>query len=231
MDEIVYRNGLFWIEGDGSPFPLPPAHTWEGEAALIIRLRSTRGGNAARWMAGEQACKALNNAWFEPILRAVVSSFMWAPPNTRDCPRPWLDPSAACADEVYQLGSGVPNWIARVKEPLPDPVREWLGAVWAAHSHTEPWARQGGLEVRTLELEEEPPFPLPIGSGNRRWFNHWLIAHHGFVWRVLDVAVGLVEVGGQTAILSPDHPGEPLFPQWPEGLRLLLSHPIPQRGD
>ncbi len=216
------------------PLPIPPyPYILEEEAELIVRLRSTRGGNSARWIARKGAVQALNAAPYNPVIRAIVRGFAWAPPKTRDCPS-MLEYSREEPSLVVQLGSGVVNWRAYVVRPIPDPVRGVIQAAWAAVREQSPSYTQGQLNlwVASREVGEAARgLKMRRGSGNRWVYNHLFTGHAGLVFRVIDtehgpMAVGLLQVDRVCHILSPDHPEEPISLLY--GATFVFTHPLPR---
>lgn len=226
---LVQRRFHFALQEGrlGPERPLPPYCRMSGmgvtEAELVIRLHSTRGRKASWWKVGEDTpVEAIGQAPFEPVLRALLSDFQWFPPGTL---RTEEEPSVR---EVFQGGTDVLNFIAEVREPLPDPLKDIFGGVLTG----QPLAgRQGSLEIFHLS---PPPLvwdegKVPFSAPFKRWFNHHLCGTVRFAWRVplgtqVAVAIALFEKGG--VILSPDHPNEHFFA---EGWH-VLRHPIPQDG-
>jgi hypothetical protein len=162
------------------------------------------------------------------MLRAIVDSFTWAPPSTRDNPYPiCFEEEELPPNEVWQGGSATLNFKARVKEPLPDPVGKLIKKLQEVE-----WGwKQGSLSVAQIELPDEEVSILPYaGSGTRWFFNHCVRPVSRFGWRVFNgiayaVALSYFEV--EMYILSPDHPEEylELMPG-----AYLLRHPFPRRG-
>jgi len=224
--------------------PLPPwPYIAPGPYRLKIRLQSTRAGNYARWFAGREALDSLNDAPHQPIVRALVKNFAWAPPATRDTRGHWLPEipyNMLDKRMIVQYGSGVPNWQCEVIEPITDPLAEiFQGLHDYRAEHEEEPERQGSLEVwqRGYSLPTELPLEkLPkIGSRSRWFFNHLLSPAKAFAYRVYSdaasysppVAYGVLVPASQgTWILSPDHPDpeEGIFIRFPA----MLRHPLPQ---
>jgi hypothetical protein len=113
------RFNIFYVTEDNTP--IPPGFVWKGEAILIRRLESTKGQMAKWWVAGPFAKKALNQAPFNPVLRAIVDEFEWHP--TRQLVY------SGWEHEVVQGGTDVINWKAKVIAPLKDEVRKFLESV------------------------------------------------------------------------------------------------------
>jgi len=223
---------------DGAQTPLPPyPHEVIGPVELVVRLRSTRGGRNAWWVAGNEAREAMNRSPYEPMLRAVVSHFSWAPSDTRDAPEVtrtmritfvWGEPPEPyrlhdyefAIRRVFQGGSAVLNWTALVEEPLPDPLEDLFGGI-SGHCI----ARQGHLKVYEIEDGAVGIERLPrAGGGYRQFYNHLLCNVYNYAWRVLDdAAYAIARFGRMGAIVSDDHPEEPITLH---GL-YLLRHPVP----
>jgi hypothetical protein len=232
---IFQSKELFFLDDGKWPKPLPPnPFIWEGgEAELIVRLHSTHAGNAAWWEAGAEARKALNAAPYQPMLRAVVDWFVWSPPETRDNPYKISFPQEVRPNFIYQGGSEVTNFMARVVRPLPDPAGDKLREIveeaskWSSVTY-----EQGQLKVSylppTLKEGEEQIFPY-AGSGRRWFFNHFLSKVNRFAWRAYHGVAYAVVVGfprEEIYILSPDHPDNSIHLA---GGNYLLSHPLPSR--
>lgn len=253
MKKIVHEAYWFSLQDEQGTFPLPPGYHvygYEGSPLqLTVRLRSTRGGSAASWMAGSEARKALNSAPYQPVLRALVSEFEWWPPNTvRHRPPSWftsyslLNNDQLPPDVICQFGSGVLNFYARVLAPQPDPLRELIAEI-VTSPRGELRARQGALEIYRMVVPEEQLQLL------RRDTCHWLYNHSVlgpslFAYRVLEgraygILVPLYEQH-EVAVVSPDHLDSPVRLSgacWREGDELkyrafLLIHhiPRPERG-
>lgn len=244
------------LRDDGTETPIPPRYRVPGEAELTIRLESTRGGGNARWYIGVRARRALNEAPYQPMLRAVVAGFLWEPANTRDCPSEIASDlvmpgvmfyeSSARPRDVVQAGSGVLNWEATVVRRLPDRGRAWIraviGAVGGEMLRTVDRVMQGSLTIQVLEGPADGflrRVTLPTGSGSRWIYNHCVIGHAGVAARVdITNTMRVLVMPGRRAgvvILSPDHPGDPI--SVPGGgdasssiRMLLLHHPVPRTG-
>jgi hypothetical protein len=234
MKRIFKSKGVFWVFSEGEKTtPIPPfPFVWEGEAELRIRLRSTRGGNNAWWAAGEAAAAALNDAPYEPVVRAIVNSFCWAPPATVDNPYKIPFGETVPANEIWQGGSLALNFKARVVSPLPDRVREKLGELI---NEVEAWTyRQGSLEIGEVKLSEEEVFTLPYaGSGTRWFFNHCIRPVSRFAWRCINgigYAIAIPFQNREVFILSPDHPTQPLQLEFIPRTAYLMRHPLPRWG-
>jgi hypothetical protein len=116
--------------------PIPP---WEPvSGVLVTRLRSSRRGVGSWWTAGELAAKALNDALYEPVLRAQVEEFRWYLPGELG------HPGEVARDEVFQGGTAVTNWWARGVWPLPDPLRDLLARLSREGDFCE---TEGGFRV------------------------------------------------------------------------------------
>jgi hypothetical protein len=228
MKRIYAARGVFWVS-DGERTPIPPfPFVWEGEAELVVRLRSTRGGNNAWWAAGEKAVEALNDAPFNPVLRAVVESFTWSPPSTRDNPHPipFGEPEVP-PQEVWQGGTLALNFKARVVSPLPDPVRQKIQELEEVY-----WRyKQGALEVSDPIEFSEVSILSPAGSGSRWLFNHCIRPVSWWAWRVIHrvaYAIAIPPFEAEMYILSPDHPHSPLQLEFIPGTAYLMRHPLPR---
>jgi hypothetical protein len=217
-------------------------------AELTVRLQSTRAGNAAWWLCGSNAMRALNEAPYEPVLHAYVSVFEWKPPASKDNRRLFYYETPSQEElesdnhgnHVVQGGSQVLNWFAYVVAPMPDPLR---GQIAKLVDHVAPlWSkayRQGHLEVVNLVLGDDNPLwqelnqMLPdAGSGFRALYNHYIYPLYKYAWRVIDgVAYAVfVPCGDVVYVTSEDHESESLTIK---GMQLCVArHPIPrpQRG-
>lgn len=247
MDRVhVGKNLVRYSNGQ----PVPPMRVI-GPVQVIARLRSTRTGTGARWWVetpeGEieqpfrlsRLVLGINDAPREPMARMVAERFVWAPPDTRDCPVP-PDFEELVRDGhsylVVQRGSLVPNWAALVIGPIYDPVCEAI--VRLIDEFRFDWEQvtaQGNLSIFRLD-EEIPDSRLTFlhrGSGNRRLLNHWIIGHAGFAYRVIDgycQAILRVRKGSSCLVLSPDHPDNPVELAAGEHDRVFyLSIPFPRR--
>lgn len=206
---------------------IPPRYRLNdnGGMELVVRLRSTKCKENASWFAGQKAREALNKARYEPVLRAVVTQFMWEPPNTRDCRTRMIYKELPGEEWIIQTGSGVNNWYAKVVKPIPDP---YLEPVTMAIANARPGGiKQGALACYRTEWSDN--ILLNPGSGNKWLYNHAIINHLGFISRVIDgVYYAIIKTNNETLILSPDHVGQPITLStgtW------LLRHPIPGSAD
>jgi hypothetical protein len=213
-------------------------------AELTTRLQSTRAGNAAWWLCGSNAARALNEAPHQPIIRGYVSVFEWKPPASKDNRRLFYYEypsqeeleSANHGNHVIQGGSNVVNWFAYVVAPMPDPLREKIAKLV---DHVAPlWIeahRQGHLEVVNFVLGEDNQLwqelnqMLPgAGSGFRALYNHYIYPVYKYAWRVIDGVAYAVFVGAGDAvyITSEDHEDEHLCIK---PMQLCVArHPVPQ---
>jgi hypothetical protein len=217
-------------------------------AELTARLHSSRAGNAEWWLCGSNATRALNQAPYNPVLRAYVTVFEWKPPASKDNRRLFYYEtpsqeeleSAYHGNHVIQGGSNVLNWFAYVVAPMPDPLREkiaqlvdYVSPLWHKAYH------QGHLEVVNLVLGEDNQLwqelnrMLPeAGSGFRALYNHYIYPVYKFAWRVIDGTAYAVFVpaGDTVYVTSEDHENECLSIT---RMQLCVArHPIPrpQRG-
>jgi len=212
--------------------PIPPwPYVLSDEVELTYRLRSTRGGANARWWAGTHARHCLNDSHYQPVFRGVIRDFSWAPPSTRDNHYPLIEPPKTSEDRIYQGGTAVLNWTAKVVSPLPDEGRQLIASVifgminsgWEEQSQS-----QGHLTICIIPPLAEEDIPMS-GSGNRWLYNHMIYPCRRYLWRVLDgVAHAIVQAGDDTWILSPDHPADPIHLQYRAWY--WLSHPLPRIG-
>jgi hypothetical protein len=215
-------------------------------AELTARLHSTRAGNAAWWLCGSNAARALNEALYNPVLRGYVSVFEWKPPASKDNRRlfyydyPTQEEleSAYHGNHVVQGGSNVINWFAYVVAPMPDPLRETIVRLLDYVSPLWPQAhRQGHLEVVSAvlgednELWQELDHMLPGGgSGFRALYNHYIYPVCRWAWRVIDgVAYSVFVASGDVVyVTSEDHENESLAIK---AMQLCVArHPIPDAG-
>ena len=255
MDRIVigstaHQNGgwvapqrpfpVYLRDGEtGTDRPLPPRRPLVQEVELVTRLASTRGGSNAFWRAGNAARRALNDAPFNPIARAVVACFEWEPLDARDCPSR-LPQDIWGPDALIQGGSAVLNWVATVVREIPDDVGIDLLALARQQIRQEDLSdtRQGSLSCYTVPEPQVGPLAPPerpalrdslrLGSGSRWLYNHCVIGHSGLVTRVADgTSYTLVRMVGAGGVLSPDHEDDWLVlgPGW-----WILSHPVPRGG-
>jgi len=193
-------------------------YRFDEPALLRVRLQSTRAGSHSWWQANNLSPGALNDAPYCPVLRALVSEFLWLPPASRDNRARWAenthDAFALLAERegwVVQGGSGVPNFAARVVASLPDPIRDLLREIaqqvdWNSDPLVQ---RQGALEVRVVyHAPQGAAETLPLaGSGYRALYNHYFYPLDRWVWRVVDGTAYalLVPSGGEAHVVSPDH--------------------------
>jgi len=210
---------------DQEAWPVPPyPYVLSDQVELVCRLRSTRSGANARWWAGEQAKQCLNDSRYQPIFRAIVEDFSWAPAHTKDNHNPLWEPPRSEA-RIFQGGSAVLNWTAKVVSPLPDEGRKIIALVITLEPREE--KSQGSLKVRPIA----PFFPedaVPwAGSGVKWLYNHMVYPCSRYLWRVMGgIAHAIVQASDDTWILSPDHPGDPIrleYRSW-----YWLSHPLPR---
>jgi hypothetical protein len=212
-------------------------------AELTVRLESTRAGKAAWWLCGSNASRALNEARYNPMLRAYVTVFEWKPPASKDNRRLFYYDypsqeeleSANHGNYVIQGGTAVINWFAYVVAPMPDPLRETFAKLV---EHVSPlWHetyRQGHLEVINFVLGDDNPLwreliqALPdAGSGFRALYNHYIYPVSKFAWRVVDGVAYAVFVASNDAvyITSEDHEDEPICIK---PMQICVArHPIP----
>ncbi len=164
------------------PYPIPPyPYVVREEVELVTRLRSTRGRRAADWWVGEGAEGALNGAPFNPVIRAVVTGFLWIPPfglppsgAGRFYENPirldWEAVHRGTVDNpclVIQTGTEVPNWEAHVVRPLPDPGRDVIRAAWiAAQQKGYGVWEQGHLQVIGVTREHIVKCLIDLGAAN-----------------------------------------------------------------
>jgi len=238
---IVIRGGGFMLITEHESKMLVPGrlYRFDDEPALLrVRLDSTRAGNSAWWRANNLPPGALNDAPYNPCLRALVAEFIWLPPASRDNrARVWAESThdaLALSKEregwVVQGGSGVINFAARVVAPAPDPIRDLLREIVQQVDWSDPLVqRQGALEVRVVyHAPRGAAEMLPLaGSGYRALYNHYFYPLDRWVWRVVDGTAYalLVPSGGEAHVVSPDHETE-----W---LRLvgglfIARHPLPR---
>lgn len=245
MKRIVQEEHWFTMTADGVEEPqiIPPDyHVYACEDSpllLTVRLHSTRSGSAA-WRAGAKARQALNNAPFRPVLRALVSEFVWWPPNTaRHRPPRWfLDHESGYVldDVVCQFGD-VLNFFARVVSPQPDPLRDFIAGLLPPQGRLR--ARQGRLEVYEATVPEEQLQPL-WGDTCHTFYNHDILGLSYFTYRVLGgQAYGiLVPPFGryEIAVVSRDHMDSPIrlsgecYDEDEKCEAFLLVHPVPLRA-
>jgi hypothetical protein len=220
----------------------------DSPAELTARLQSTRAGNAAWWLCGSNATRALNESPYNPVLRAHCTVFEWKPPASKDNRRLFYyeTPSQEELESAYhgnyviQGGSNVINWFAVVTDPIPDPLREKIVQLLDFVSPLWPQAhRQGHLEVLGIVLGEDNQLwqelvrMLPgAGSGFRVLYNHYIYPLYQFAWRVIDgVAYSVfVPSGDVVYVTSEDHENDGLVIK---AMQLCVArHPIPrpQRG-
>ncbi len=221
VNKIVYKGDFFtWAATDR---PIPPDFEVE-EAELVVRLQSTARGRAARWAAGKEVV-GLNDAPYNPMLRARVQRFRWWPPGAQpDWLEALIDSGDLYPNQVVQLGAEVPNWTAHVVTAIPDPFREFItrniGKIREGLCFPD---LQGHLRVGRVVMDEQ----LPWFGGRRRIFNHYLVGRKArWEYRVVDgEAIGLAV--GPGWILSPDHPNEPIELLTSDRAVYVFSHPIP----
>lgn len=224
MNTIKLHDTIFALydEGGNHIMPLPPRYENPEPARLIVRMRSTRGGKNAWWRAGDAARACLNNAPYQPLFRGVVESFQWDPPDTSDCPsfvgREW----GVAPHEIVQGGSGwaVLNWHGFTVSPLPDPVGDTIRELVSHHpaqaGPLENWGPAGVRAAREQghaniyvcannEIRQELYEHIKCSSGNAWFYNHAVINHAGYAYRVVDdtaIAVVIPQNRG-CYILSP----------------------------
>jgi hypothetical protein len=220
---FVYRDAETRVE-----YPIPPSYRLEGEFEFKIRLQSTRSGSAAWWYVGDKARECLNKAPYQPMFRGIISEFEWNPRGI------FLYPENGGEDIVIQGGSQVPNFLAKVLRPIPDPIKEFLQKCETSSLYH---LRQGNLTLWKVDLingEIPSNVKIPIGREILKGFyflNHWINYSPNFIYRVInDRYVGILETGYEprTVILSRDHFNDPLILSpgvW------LVTHPIPSNGD
>lgn len=117
--KVDHDNSIVLVDG----IPLPPRVKVRGR--LITRLKSTAMGNAASWLAGDEArALAFNKAPYNPIVRALVNFEYYEPNyfynaidhgNKYVYGRNNLHPNI-----ILQAGKAVINFSAYVLEPLSD---------------------------------------------------------------------------------------------------------------
>ena len=219
-----YRVFIFRDAETRVEYPIPPAYRLVGEFEFKIRLQSTRSGSAAWWYSGEKARGCLNSAPYQPMFRGIISEFEWNPRNV------FLYPEDGSEDIVIQGGSQVPNFLARVVRPIPDPIREFLQKCETSSLYQ---LKQGNLVLWRVDLingEITSNVKIPIGRVISKGFyflNHWISYAANFIYRVINNKyVGLLETvyEPRTVILSRDHFDEPLILSpgiW------YVTHPLP----
>jgi hypothetical protein len=243
--QIVERWGGFILQNNEGDRLLVPGRLYNFETPVIlsVRLNSTRAGNNAWWRANNLPPGALNDAPYNPHLRAQVGEFIWLPPASKDNRGRWWGDNVVSHDTlsaltrhegwVVQGGSDIPNWAARVVAPIPDPIRDLLREIaqqveWGSDPLVQ---RQGALEVRVVyHAHPGAAEMLPrAGSGYRALYNHFFYPLNRWVWRVLDETAYalLVPSGGEAYVVSPDHEAEWLCLV---GDLFIARHPVPRRG-
>jgi hypothetical protein len=225
---MQYRVFIFRDAETRVEYPIPPAYRLEGEFELKIRLQSTRSGSAAWWYVGRKARECLNDAPYQPVFRGVISEFEWNPRSV------FLYPEEGSEDIVIQGGSQVPNFLAKVIKPVPDPIREFLQKCETSSLYH---LRQGNLVIWKVDLingQVPSNVEIPLGREILRGFyflNHWISYSPNFVYRVINNKyVGFLEAGDdpRTIVISRDHFNEPLI--LTPGI-WYVTHPIPSAGD
>ena len=230
---IVEKDGIFFCCNR----PVPPWFHLECEAELVIRLCRTRSGSADWWV-GDKVRSALNDAPRNPVLRAVVNWFYWTLPREID-----LERVRGFPDRAIQAGESVFNWMAEVKEPLPDPQREFLAKLVALDGipGRKPEYRQGNLEIHyspnwpeamrqmNLDLSDLKSWLRHEGAGIQV-FNHYVSDSAGFFRRVIrGWMIVLTKFTKPVWVLSRDHPDEPIRAESHYDF-VLLAHPLPLQG-
>lgn len=207
-----------------------------GPVYVSRRLRSTRGGNAAWWRAGDEARKCLNKAPFEPVFRGWVTQFAWAPPADAMAERdglvmryPYSGPDVG-PTHVFQGGSQELNW------------QGWVNPPEAKRVEVDQPTR-GHLRLLLQQAVEEirDPLRLPYEQGALKWgyapqelaevaktfspyrqtvHNHYFTG--GGVLAQTDEWY-LVRLG--RCVLASDHKPEMTTP----GTVVIAYHPVPTR--
>jgi hypothetical protein len=224
----LYKVFIYRDSETRNDYPIPPKYRLRGEFEFKIRLKSTRGGSAAWWYAGDKARESLNEAPYQPMLRAIIGEFEWSPRSAFDYPEDGSE------DVVIQGGSEVPNFLAKVVRPIPDPVKEFLSKCETSSLYC---LKQGHLTLWKIDLingepasEAKIPFGREIEKGYY-FLNHWISYARNLIYRVISGKyIGMIETVYEppTIILSSDHFHEPLI--LAPGIWLLI-HPFPTNAD